>query len=89
MVHKLKGNDENTVILQVLAPRSALGPGDCRILAGSEPISLTEVGMNLGVLFDRYLKMEAHVRYTSADPPMLGSLALRAYIVSYPQKLLK
>ena len=57
------------------------------MLVGSEQIAVSQVAMDLGVLLDRYLNMEAHVRYICRSAYMLGLLALRASAAPCPRLL--
>ena len=60
--HKLKMNDEKTVILQVLPPRNTMEPYRGHIMIGGEAIGVTDMARDLGVFLDRHLNMEAHIK---------------------------
>lgn len=61
-VHKLKLNDDKTVIMEIMSPRSVSALSDSHIMVGEERITLSEAARNLGVVFDRHFNMQSHVQ---------------------------
>ena len=60
VAHKLKLNDDKTVIVEIRSPRSVSALGD--IMVGQERITLSEATRNLGVFFDRHFNLQNHVQ---------------------------
>ncbi len=60
--HKLKMNDEKTIILQVLPPRNTVEPYKGHVMIGGEAIEISDMVKDLGVILDRHLNMEAHIK---------------------------
>ena len=51
VAHKLKLNDDKTVIMEIRSPLSVSGLGDLHIMVGQETITLSEATRNLGGFF--------------------------------------
>ena len=62
VAHKLKLNDDKTVIMQIVSPRSTASLLDCHVLVGDDRISLSDAATNLGVDLDQHFNMQAQVK---------------------------
>ena len=62
VAHKLKLNDDKTVIMEIRSPRSVSALGDLHIMVGEECITLSEATRNLGVFLDEHFNMQNHVQ---------------------------
>ena len=62
VAHKLKLNDDKTVIMEIRPPHSVSALGDLHIMVGEECITLSEASRNLGVFFDEHFNMQNHVQ---------------------------
>ena len=71
VAHKLKLNDDKTVIMEFRSPRSVSALSDLHIMVGQERITLSEASRNLGVLFDRHFNLQTTSK-NFADQLMLN-----------------
>ena len=62
VAHKLKLNDDKTVIMEIFSPRVASTLSGCHVQIGEEPISLSETARNLGVIIDQHFNMQDHIK---------------------------
>ena len=62
VAHKLKLNDDKTVIMEIRSPGSMSALSDLHIMVGQERITLSETTRNLGVFFDRHFNLQNHVQ---------------------------
>lgn len=97
VAHKLKLNDDKTIIMEIFSPRTASTLSGSHLQVGEEYITLSETARNLGVVVDQHLSMHDHInkvcrsayyhlrniaRVRTVVPQMTAETLVHAFITS-------
>ena len=62
VAHKLKLNDDKTIIMEFFSPRMPSSLHSCHVRIGEELVETSQTARNLGVVMDQHFNMREHIK---------------------------